>query len=119
MTYADISNARMLIEVARVRDGYVPEVSFGTHFFQDLLEDNIAYLPLYPDDQSTRFNEEFMLHSPNALAQVVPEDARYAAQVRVIHVPAVANRARLHIAMDGETDTAAAYLANPSGHNQE
>ena len=119
VTYADISNARMLIEVARLRDGYVPEVSFGTHFFQDLLEDGITYLPLYPDDQSTQFNEEFMLHSPNALAQVVPEDARYADQVRVIHVPAVANRARLHIAMDGETDTAAAYLAGPSRQNQE
>lgn len=124
VTYADISNTQMLIEVARLHDGYVPEVSFGTHFFQDLVEGNIAYLPLYPDDPSTSFNDDFMLRTPNALADVVPRDAAFAAEVRVIHVPAVAQRAKLQIAMDGENDLALAYLADsphpavgPSGTN--
>ncbi len=111
VSYADISNARMLIEVARDRDGYVPEVSFGTHFFQDLVEDNVAYLPLYPDDPDTHFNDTFMLKTPNALVELLPDAADYAAEVRVIHVPSVSNAAKLTIAMDGETDSAAAYLS--------
>lgn len=45
VTYADICNTAMLIEVAKKKQSYVPEVSFGTHFFQDLVESNIAYLP--------------------------------------------------------------------------
>src|SRR5690606_9145834 len=50
VTYADINNTAALIEIARQRSSYVPELSFGTHFFQDLVEANIRYLPLYPDD---------------------------------------------------------------------
>lgn len=112
VTYADISNSKMLIEVARERDGYVPEVSFGTHFFQDLVEDGIAYLALYPDDPNIYFNDEFMVHTPNSLAEVAPKDAGFASEVRVIHVPAVASGSTLNIVMDGERDEAVAYLAD-------
>ncbi len=114
VSYADISNAKMLIEVAQARSGYVPEVSFGTHFFQDLVEDDIAYLPLYPDEEGNQFNCPFFMESANALADVVPGDAQFAEEVHLIHVPTVANGANLHVAMDGETDQAIAYLAAPS-----
>ncbi len=110
VTYADISNAGMLIEVARVRDGYVPEVSFGTHFFQDLVEADIAYLPLYPDDAANRFDDAFFNGTPNSLAALSPGDAEFQHVVRVIHVPSVANGAKLQILMDGDKDRAVAYL---------
>jgi hypothetical protein len=108
--YADINRTRMLIEVARRKDGFCPEVSFGTHFFQDLVEANIHYLPLYPDEPGNRFNEAFFEHSPNRLASLLPADAEFEGDIRVIHVPAVAAGRKLTIAMDGETDTAVAYL---------
>jgi hypothetical protein len=110
VTYADISKARMLIEVARERDGYVPEVSFGTHFFSDLVEAKIAYLPLYPDDRRNRFNETFLNDSPNALPALLPKDADFAFVVHVIDVPAVSGGRRLRVAMDGKVDKALAYL---------
>lgn len=108
--YADINRCRMLIEVARQKDGFAPEVSFGTHFFQDLVEANIHYLPLYPDVGGNRFNEAFLRNTRNALAQIVPADADFAADLRVIHVPEVAGGRMLTVAMDGETDVAVAYL---------
>jgi len=108
--YADINCCRVLIEVARRKDGFSPEVSFGTHFFQDLVEAGIHYLPLYPDEDGTRFNNEFFLDTPNKLADIVPDDAKYADVVRVIHVPEVAQGRRLTLAMDGESDRALAYL---------
>ena len=69
VTYADISNAAVLIEIARQKGGYVPDLSFGTHFFQDLVESSIRYLPLYPDDPDVVFNEAFFLRAPNALRE--------------------------------------------------
>ncbi len=108
--YADISATRLLIEVARDKAGYIPEVSFGTHFFQDLVEAGIHYLPLYPDDAGSAFNDAFFLETPNALAEVCPADAGYASFVRVIHVPTFANGRLLHVAMDGEKDEALAYF---------
>ncbi len=110
VSYADINNARMLIEVARERSGYVPEVSFGTHFFQDLVEDNIAYLPLYPDQDGNGFNSDLFLNTQNALAEIVPKDASFSDEVRIIHVPDVADGCRLQIAMDGEQERAVAYI---------
>lgn len=110
VSYADINKTKMLIEVARERDGYVPEVSFGTHFFQDLIEAEIAYLPLYPDDRRNRFNETFLGGSPNSLPELLPEAARLAHVIRVIHVPSVARGRRLRVVMDGNQDHALAYL---------
>ena len=68
VTYSDINNSSVLIEVARRKGNYVPDLSFGTHFFQDLVEANIRYLPLFPDDPGVAFNERFLLGSPNVLA---------------------------------------------------
>ena len=109
--YADISRCRMLIEVARQSEGFLPELSFGTHFFQDLVEAGIDYLPLYPDVKGNRFNEAFMSQTPNALARIVPDDADFEREIRVIDVPAVAQGRKLTVAMDGETDHAVAYLS--------
>ena len=41
VSYADIDNAAVLVELAREEAGHVPEVSYGTHFFQDLVEEDI------------------------------------------------------------------------------
>jgi len=108
--YADINHARMLLEVARRKGDYVPDVSFGTHFFQDLLEADIGYLPLYPDDPGIDFNEEFLLGSPNSLAELLPARADLSDVVRVVHVPAVARDRRLEIIMDADQGRALAFL---------
>jgi len=108
--YADINRCRLLIEVARQKDGFAPEVSFGTHFFQDLVEANIHYLPLYPDVDGNRFNEAFLRNTRNVLTAIVPADADFAGIVRVIHVPEAGRGRKLTVAMDGETDVALAYL---------
>lgn len=59
VTYSDINNTSMLIEIAKQMGNYTPDLSFGTHFFQDLVEASIRYLPLYPDAEDVIFNEPF------------------------------------------------------------
>lgn len=112
VSYADINKSRMLIEVAYERDGYVPEVSYGTHFFQDLVEANIAYLPLYPNDRRNRFNETFLHDSPSSLTELLPDAEALKDVVRVIDIAAVTAGRSLRIAMDGDEDKALAYLAD-------
>jgi len=110
VTYADINHSKMLIEVARERDGYVPEVSFGTHFFQDLIEANIHYLPLYPDDPACNWNHAFFNADQNALAKLIPKRAELANVIRVLPVPAIAAGRTVRIVMDGNEDAALAYV---------
>ncbi len=108
--YADINNTRMLIEVARPLGGTMPEASFGSHFFQDLIESDIQYLALYPEDEGTVYNEAFLLESANDLPRLLPEMASMADVVRVIHVPALTGGLFLQVAMDGDTNRALGYL---------
>jgi hypothetical protein len=109
--YSDINNTKMLIEVAREMGGFIPEASFGSHFFHDLVESEIVYLPLYPDEPGVIFNESFLHDAPNDLARLVPEMADYADVVRAIHVPEVSGGLCLRVDMDGESGEALAYLA--------
>ncbi|HEY3296351.1 MAG TPA: PEP/pyruvate-binding domain-containing protein [bacterium] len=114
VTYSDISNTAMLIEIARQQGNYIPDLSFGTHFFQDLVESSIRYLPLYPDDPDVVFNEEFLSGSPNMLADLAPEYADLAPIIRVIDVPKVANGRILRILMNADLEQAVGILARPA-----
>lgn len=113
VTYSDINNTASLIEIARKKGNYVPDLSFGTHFFQDLVEANIRYLPLYPDDDGVQFNEAFLTESENILHSVLPEYGFLADTVRLIDVPRSTNGQVLQILMNAELDQALAFLAPP------
>ncbi|MBM3295965.1 MAG: pyruvate, phosphate dikinase [Candidatus Aminicenantes bacterium] len=113
VTYSDISNAAMLIEVARKKGNYVPDVSFGTHFFQDLVESGIRYLPLYPDDPKVRFNDAFLQSAPNLIAQFLPENKRLADAVRLIDVSRASNGKLLQVLMNADQEKAVAYFGEP------
>ena len=113
--YADIYNTRALIEIAQSRTGDTLEVSYGTHFFQDLVESNIYPLPLYPGAPGTVFNRAFFDGAANALADLLPADAQYAPFVKVIDVPATTGGRYLELVMDSEQDEALAYLIRQEG----
>jgi pyruvate,water dikinase len=113
VTYADIDNTAMLIEIAQKQKDYVPEPSFGTHFFQDLVEADIRYLPLYPDDPGVVFNEEFLSSQPNLLPQMLPAFAHLAGVIRVIDVSAAASGQSLQVLMNEDDERAVAMLGEP------
>jgi len=113
VTYSDINNTAMLIEVARQRGNYLPDLSFGTHFFQDLVEASIRYLPLYPDDPQTVFKEAFLRRSRSVLEELLPEFAHLSDTLRVIDVPKETDGLILRVLMNAELDQAVAFLSPP------
>ncbi len=113
VTYADINNTAMLVEVARRKGDYVPDLSFGTHFFQDLVEAGIRYLPLYPDDPGVVFQESFLMAAPNRLAALLPDHAALEGCVRVIDVPAATHGRVLRVYQNADLDHAVAVLEEP------
>ena len=114
VTYSDISNTSLLIEVAARRGNYVPEVSFGTHFFQDLVEAGIRYLPLFPGDADVVFNDGFLRNAPNALGELLPEYAHLAGAVHVTDVPRTTGGLILRVLMNGDANEALGMLAPPA-----
>jgi hypothetical protein len=113
VTYSDINNSAMLIEVAHKRGNVLPDLSFGTHFFQDLVEASIRYLPLYPDDEGIVFNRRFLMESRNMLTDLQPQFAHLAGVVRVIDVPREAAGLVLRVLMNADLERAVGFLSPP------
>ena len=113
VTYADIFNASVLVEVATEYMGESPEASYGTHFFQDLVEAQIYPLALYPLDGDADFSRSFFEKAANSLEALLPADAQHADFIRVIDVPAVAGGSLLEVIMNGEQEQALGFLTNP------
>lgn len=108
--YADIDNASVLVEIAREERGHIPEVSYGTHFFQDLVEGGIMYLPIYPSEPDTRFNETFFNGTDNVLPDLMPELAEYADLLTLIDTSRCGNAQCAHILADPREHKAVCFL---------
>jgi len=100
VTYADINSTKLLVEIAFAKEGYTPEVSYGTHFFQDLVEADIATVPVFPDDPGAWLNERFLVESENLLGKILPAMKDCEEVVRVIHVPSSRPDEYLQIYLD-------------------
>ena len=113
VSFADINRAQVLVELAVMHAGLVPDISLGTHFFNDLVEINMLYLGVFPGRTGNRYAEARLLAAPNRLAKLLPGAKRWENVVRVIegrdlrpgtlflHADPVAQRASLHLAPAG------------------
>ncbi len=109
-SYRDINNTSVLVEIAREEAGHMPDVSYGTHFFQDLVEAQIIYLPVYPDDAKTEFNEKFFMESPNILKDILPDDGVPDNLIRIIDIESASGGRLLQVVADPQSQKAVCYL---------
>jgi hypothetical protein len=110
VSYADIHHAAALVEVSGDEVGTAPEASFGTHFFQDLMEAQIYPLALSLNDENSQFNREFFYKAPNCLDQFLSVDATIADCINLIEVSSFRPGTQLELIMDDEKGEALAFL---------
>ncbi|MCE5264170.1 MAG: PEP/pyruvate-binding domain-containing protein [Deltaproteobacteria bacterium] len=110
VTYADINNTAVLVEMAREEAGQTPEVSYGTHFFLDLVEAQIIYLPLYPGDPEAEFNRELFDELPNVLEELLPDAGCFREVIRLFDLPAATCGLYARVVADPQSQRAVCYL---------
>jgi hypothetical protein len=108
--YADIYNVRALVELTGEGIGAAPEASFGTHFFQDLVESNIYPLAIYLNDEDVVFNREFFENTPNCLERFLPDQTAWGASLRLIEVASFRPDHHIELVMDDQVGKSVAYL---------
>ncbi len=82
-SFADISEFEIICETEETRAGYNPELSYGSHIFQDLVEAEILYTAAFLDKNKTkRFCPEMLERYPD-LAGDFADDPKVS---RIVHV---------------------------------
>ncbi len=112
--YGDIYNTRALIELAGKGIGSAPEASFGTHFFQDLVESEIFPLAIYLEDEDVLFNHEFFYNTPNVIEEFDPDYDDLCECLRLIRVSDFRAGHHLELIMDNEDDGRTVAFLTPN-----
>ena len=81
--FTELSNMTVLCEVASREVGLMPELSYGSHFFQDIVETGIFYVAIFDGEKGVVFNPEYVLNKENLLASLLPQSSQFS---DVIHI---------------------------------
>lgn len=65
--FSDISEFDAVFEVSESRAGYMPELSYGSHIFQDLVESGILYTAVFESGSTLKYSPEKLACKPNCL----------------------------------------------------
>ena len=79
--FTELRHMTAICEVSCKGEGLMPELSYGSHFFQDLVESDVFYVALFKGEKGVIFQEEQILEKPNLLKELTDEKFS-----QVIHV---------------------------------
>lgn len=84
VSFAEINHASAICEIVAMHERLIPDVSLGTHFFNDLVEYDTLYLAYFPQKTGNQIDNAWFEQAPNQLAAEEPDSVNFAHIVRVI-----------------------------------
>ncbi|HNQ88124.1 MAG TPA: PEP/pyruvate-binding domain-containing protein [Verrucomicrobiota bacterium] len=109
VSFAEINTVSVICELAVMHENLTPEVSLGTHFFNDLVEMDMLYLALSPGRPGHEFHEASLLARPNRLADLLPSAAGLADVIHVVDAGAEPAGGSLLLNVDPLRQTGVCY----------
>jgi hypothetical protein len=94
VNFAEINRASVICEIVAMRQDLVPDVSLGTHFLNELVESDLLYLALFPEQGNNFIDGALLEGAPNRLAALVPSAEKWAEVVRVVDAADLAGPGR-------------------------
>ena len=90
VAFSDINNVKVLGEIVAMHENLVPDVSLGTHFINELIEADMLFFALFPNQEGNRIDEKAIRRQPNRLMKLLPELKKMPGQwseiIRVVDV---------------------------------
>jgi len=111
VAFAEIENVSIICELALMHEGLIPDISLGTHFFNDLVELNMLYLAVTPGKDGNLINEAQIKQLPNSLTQLLPGAAAMADAIRVVDSSQIGGASTICLNADVLKQRALCYLA--------
>jgi hypothetical protein len=107
VSFAEINTVSVLCEIDTMHEGLVPDLSLGTHFFNDLVETDMLYIAFYGSKKANVLNEALLNGLPNRLTEMIPEASVWSQAVRVVEVP---DSERFFLVADNMNQKAVVYM---------
>lgn len=70
--FSEICHMAVICEYASNEAGFMPELSYGSHFFQDLVEGGLFYAAIFAGQKDVIFNPDYILKRSNLLTNILP-----------------------------------------------
>jgi len=86
VTFRGISNFSAVCEVSDNRAGYMPELSYGSHMFQDFVEAEIIYGAIYQNAKTLKYEPELFIDRPDLFEQICPNSQELKQMIQVREV---------------------------------
>jgi len=85
VTFADISEFRLICEISYSEAGYMPELSYGSHMFQDLVESDILYGAVFENGKTLLYDPNFpaRIGAADLFPGICPEAKEFAGMIHV------------------------------------
>jgi pyruvate,water dikinase len=109
VSFAEINTASVICELAVMHEGLIPDVSLGTHFFNDLVEMDMLYLAVSPGREGHVLNEDFVRRQPNQLTKLLPSAGGLTESLFVIDSSALANGGAILLNVDSMKQRGVCY----------
>ncbi|MEI6809617.1 MAG: PEP/pyruvate-binding domain-containing protein [bacterium] len=110
VSFPEINRVSILCEIVAMREDLVPDVSLGTHFLNELVEMDMLYLALFPDQKGNHLHRKFFLDSPSRLLAMVPEAGKWQDVVKVIDVGFLPSHRSVKLWADAMAQKVQCYL---------
>ena len=82
--FADISSFTGICEVSDPAAGFMPELSYGSHMFQDLVEADIFYCAIWNDERTLAYFPQHLDGLKDLFPQICPNMPQFNGLIRVV-----------------------------------
>jgi hypothetical protein len=81
--FTELMYMSVICEIASTEAGFMPELSYGSHFFQDLVESDIFYAAIFAGQKEVVYHPDWVLNNDNIMKELIACDTQLS---QVIHV---------------------------------
>jgi len=82
--FTELCNMSVICEVSAPEEGFMPELSYGSHLFQDLVESGIFYAAIFDGQKDVIFNTDRILTKKNLLETILPQSASLSDVIHIV-----------------------------------
>ncbi|SER42286.1 Pyruvate phosphate dikinase, PEP/pyruvate binding domain [Gracilibacillus ureilyticus] len=85
--FSEIQHVSAICEIASQAKGFMPELSYGSHFFQDIVESDIFYAALFDGDKNVRFHPDYIMNNENLLGNFAVNTENWSETIHICKTP--------------------------------